>query len=148
MENYYRFERDPIGPQLKLSMITRDGFCLFMDCSELHKDLSLVINKQCFFSGYILVIEHDIACLKLNCITPAESLDLELYSKTRLIMDYVLKTKPLEGTATVPDLTTARPKNNEPMDIEDIEDSSAEMKDVSSSKIHPENISKDEVLEV
>ena len=106
-----------------------------MDCSELHKDLSLVINKQCFFSGYILVIEHDIACLKLNCITPAESLDLELYSKTRLIMDYVLKTKPLEGTATVPDLTTARPKENKPMDIEDIEDSSAEMKDVSSSKI-------------
>ena len=147
MENYYRFERDPIGPQLKLSMITRDGFCLFMDCSELHKDLSLVINKQCFFSGYILVIEHDIACLKLNCITPAESLDLELYSKTRLIMDYVLKTKPLEATVNLPESTSNRLKNNKAMDVEEIEDEKGDMKQ-EKGQIESEIVNKDEVLEV
>ena len=91
MENEFIFENDPMAEQLKISLITRDGFYLFMDCSELHKDIKLQVNKQFFFSGNILVIDKDVACLKLSCVTPAEGLDIDLYTKTRVLMDTLVR---------------------------------------------------------
>ena len=110
MENEFIFENDPLSEQLKLSMITRDGFYMFMDCSELHKDLKLKINRQCFFSGNIIIIEHDIACLKLTCVTPAESLDINLYQNVRAIMETFEKKKKPEDRNI--------PKHKEAMDVE------------------------------
>lgn len=91
MAKEFIFENDRLSEALKISLITRDGYYLFMDCSELMKNIKLTVNKQCFFSGNILIIEQNIACLKLLCVTPAEGLDLDLFMKTRTLMDYMNK---------------------------------------------------------
>lgn len=139
MDSNFIFEKDPIGQQLKLSLITRDDYYMFMDCSELHKDANLFINKQCFFSGNILIIEHDIACLKLNCVTPAEELDIDLYTKTRLLMDHILKPKPLEArnqAAATEEKSSAiaNELDEKPTDVVDLE--------------NRDNVAVNEVLEV
>ena len=125
MDNDYIREDDAIGQHLKLSLITFDGHYLFMDCSELHKDLNLTTKKQWFFSGNILIIEHEIACLKLSCITSADGLDIALYNKTRLLMNHVLKPKPLEAASITP--PAAKP---EAMDVEEIDNTGHQVESV------------------
>ena len=113
MENEFIYESDPVADQLKISLITRDGYYMFMDCSELHKDMKLKINKQCFFSGNVIIIEHDIACLKLTCITPAEGLDINLYNNTRAILRTMDERRALEQSQ--------KPKNQDAMDVEPLQ---------------------------
>ena len=132
MEGEFNYENNPMADQLKICMITRDGFYMFMDTSELHKEVKLFVNKQCFFSGVVLVIEHDIACLKLQCVTPAEKLDIDLYNKTRMLMDYIIPKKQdsAQNEVTVTGPQTDKPKrvqletpDKNMMDEEVIEDS-------------------------
>lgn len=125
MENEFIFESNPMADSLKLSLITRDGYYLFMDCSELHKDIKLRVNKQFFFSGNILILDNDIACLKLQCITPAEGLDIDLYTKTRVLLDsLVRKGHPFPSTDKnnpngLTDVTNRRERINEEIVVEE-----------------------------
>lgn len=112
MENEFILEGNPAGEQLRLAVVSKDGMYLFIDCSELNKEAKVKFNHQYFFSGHLTVVEHEIVILKLQCITSAEGLDIELFKKTLLVMQTVFK-KPQFALAP-----KQEPAQSKAMDIE------------------------------
>jgi hypothetical protein len=129
---------------LLLGVVTRDGVCMFVDLAEVVRRERVVTNKQFFFSGNLLEIEMGIVVLKVNCVTPADGLDLGLYVNTRMVMDYFLKKRPSTGDSNPQPSSSSDFKPHRqpilPMPEEDINQVAAEDAAKNISKMDEEKI--------